>query len=125
MARILIAEDSAYMRRLIRSILERGGHSVEEAVNGDDCLRRLDGVQPDLLLLDLVMPERDGISVLGRLKKQGSRLPVIVLTADIQESVRRGCLDLGAVDFLNKPPKEGPLLAAVDRALESGEGDGS
>ncbi len=120
MAKVLITEDSAYMRRMTCGIIRRAGHEIVEATNGEECLRKIVEEEPDLVLLDLVMPERDGISVLGRLKKRGISVPVIVLTADIQDSVRQGCMGLGAVAFLNKPPKEEALMEAVRRALQGG-----
>ncbi len=117
MAKILVTEDSIYMRRVVTTMVREAGHTVVEAADGDECLRQIAAEAPDLLLLDLVMPGRDGLSVLGELAKSESSLPVVVLSADIQESVRRGCLELGAKAFLNKPPKKEALLAAIRQAL--------
>jgi len=117
MQKILITEDSAYMRRVVTKMVAKEGYQVIEAVDGDDCLRKIASERPDLLLLDLVMPGRNGIAVLGILAKENTSLPVIVLTADIQDSVRRGCLDLGVKAFLNKPPKHDELLSAIHQVF--------
>jgi len=117
MARVLVAEDSVYMRGVVTRMVRGAGYEVFEAVDGDDCLRQLETLTPDLLLLDLVMPGRNGINVLGALAKAGLKFPVIVLTADIQDSVKRGCLDLGATAFINKPPQCDQLVAAMRQAL--------
>jgi len=117
MAKVLVAEDSMYMRGLITAMVTEAGYEVVVAVDGDDCLRKVEASPPDLLLLDLVMPKRNGINVLGVLAKSGLAFPVIVLTADIQDSVKLGCLDLGATAFLNKPPQRDKLVAAIRQAL--------
>ena len=66
-----------------------------------------------------IMPELDGFSVLETLQQQGSKVPVIVLSADIQDSIRQKCLDLGAVTMLKKPPSSSQILEAIDRALQN------
>jgi CheY-like chemotaxis protein len=63
------------------------------------------------------MPGMDGFEVLGTLNEQGNDIPVIVLTADIQETARKKCIRMGAFDFLNKPPNDDELNAAVEKAL--------
>ena len=77
---------------------------------------------PDCILTDLLMPEMDGVSLLAALQNLGFNLPVIVLTADIQESKRKQCEELGAAGFLAKPPQSKVLLALVEKVL-TGRGD--
>ncbi|MDX8395040.1 MAG: response regulator [Mariprofundaceae bacterium] len=117
MAKILVTDDSNFLRRLTCRILEGAGHHTIEAINGAECLKYLEKDTPDAVFLDLVMPEVDGMAVLTSLKEQGHPVPVIVLTADIQDVVKEECLKLGAVSFINKPPKEDDVLHALQLSL--------
>jgi len=117
MARILVTDDSNFLRRRTCAILKEAGHDIIEASDGNTCLEALAEQAPDVLFLDLVMPEMDGFEVLKALRDADHHLPVIVLTADIQESVKTECMQLGAADFINKPPKQDEVLAALAQAL--------
>lgn len=117
MATILIVDDSAYMRGMVRGILKMDGYKVVEAEDGAKGLQSAKAEEPDCIVLDLIMPGIDGLKILSVLHENVPKVPVIVLTADIQESVRRQCLGLGAVAFINKPPKESELRSAVKKVL--------
>jgi len=119
MANILVTDDSLFLRRITCKILNDAGHQTTEAKNGVDCLQHIAQDSPDVVFLDLVMPEMDGFGVLKALKEQHHAVPVIVLTADIQESVRIECLALGAVAFINKPPKEDLVLKTLSFTLDA------
>lgn len=121
MARILVTDDSTFIRRRTCTILNRTGHEIVEATNGNHCLQIMQQPdKPDLLFLDLVMPGLDGFGVLRTLQETGNTIPVIVLTADIQDAVRDECMQLGAFTFLSKPPAEASVLAALTDALAEG-----
>lgn len=117
MALILITDDAAFSRRMIRKALEAKGHVVIEAANGVECLEMLQTHSPQCLLLDLLMPKLDGYGVLKALKQRGLKIPVIVLSADIQDSARQQCLDLGAFAMLKKPPKAPEINEMIQQAL--------
>ncbi len=117
MARILIIDDSSFQRGIIRKTLVQAGYETVEAKNGREGLLQAHDPAPDLILLDLVMPEMDGFAVLKELQKQQNRVPVVVVTADIQEITREQCLALGAAGFLNKPVKTEDLITAVQGGL--------
>ena len=117
MARILIIDDSSFQRGIIRKTLLQAGYETVEAKNGREGLLQAHDATPDLILLDLVMPEMDGFAVLTELQKQQNRVPVVVVTADIQEITREQCLALGAAGFLNKPVKTEDLITAVQGGL--------
>lgn len=119
MAHILVTDDSNFLRRRTNAILMGAGHAISEAGDGIECLRSIAENRPDVLFLDIVMPNMDGMAVLKELKDQGSQMPVIVLTADIQKTVKNECLQLGAAGFINKPPNEEQVLEALDIALQS------
>ena len=117
MARVLIIEDSSFQRLLIRDAMEGWGLETLEAESGKEGLARIDDGKPDLVLLDLLMPELDGIQVLREMRQRQQQIPVVVLTADIQDSARRQCLDLGAADVLCKPLRKEDLDRAIQRHL--------
>ncbi|MCU0541486.1 MAG: response regulator [Oscillatoriaceae cyanobacterium Prado104] len=119
MGLILITDDAAFSRRMIRKALEEGGHQVIEAANGFEAIEKVAAESPDCIMTDLLMPEMDGFTLLKTLGEKGSKIPVIVLSADIQESARQKCEDLGAFMMLKKPPKAPEIQAAVQKALDS------
>ncbi|MGA3185985.1 MAG: response regulator [Bryobacteraceae bacterium] len=118
--RILVVEDNAANRDLLRRRLEREGHWVQEAGNGMEALQQLDAGAYDLMLLDVIMPEMDGYEVLARLKQNASLrdLPVIMISAlDEAQSVVR-CIEMGAEDYLAKPFDPVILRARIGASLE-------
>lgn len=117
MANVLIIEDSSFQRKILRGILTELNHNVTEAVNGIDGMEKIKSVSPDLIFLDLLMPEKDGIEVLTELKGDENSIPVIVLSADIQESIIQKCYDLGASDFINKPAKKSDVENSISKVL--------
>jgi len=118
MARILVTDDSNFLRRRTCAILKEAGHDILEADTGNACLEAITEHSPDVLFLDLVMPEMDGFEVLQALQDAAYDLPVIVLTADIQDTVKTECMKLGAAGFINKPPKTDEVLATLAMALD-------
>ena len=122
MALILVIDDSGFQRNIIEGIVKAHGHEMLNAVNGREGLKMAVSHSPDCILLDLIMPEIGGLEVLGLLRDKGLDIPAIVVTADIQESTRKKCMELGAVAFLNKPVKEDVLNEIIKRVLDSREG---
>ena len=122
MAKILVVDDSSFARMRISNLLQEGGHVTVEAANGREGVTMAQQELPDCVLTDLLMPEMDGVSLLAALRELGSNLPIIVLTADIQESKRKECEELGAAGFLAKPPQSKVLLALVEKVL-TGRGE--
>ncbi|MFB2977159.1 response regulator [Microseira sp. BLCC-F43] len=119
MALVLITDDAAFSRRMIRKAVEEGGHKVIEAANGRECLDMLTANSPDCIISDLLMPEMDGYGLLKSLREQGAKVPVIVLSADIQDSARQQCESLGAFMMLKKPPKAPEIIDAIQKALNN------
>ncbi|KMP11303.1 histidine kinase [Candidatus Nitromaritima sp. SCGC AAA799-C22] len=118
MALIITIEDSKFQRRRIVEALESGGYEVLEAANGKTGLEALATRTPDCIVLDLIMPEMDGLEFLKTLREQGLDIPVIVYSSDIQKPVREECLELGAKCFLNKPVNKEELLETIKKALD-------
>ncbi|MBT3314693.1 MAG: response regulator transcription factor [Anaerolineae bacterium] len=122
--RILIVDDEERMVRFIRLNLEHDGFLVSEAFNGREALQQLRDVSPDLILLDVMMPELDGFEVL-QMVRETSKVPVLMLTAKGEEDDRVRGLELGADDYITKPfsPREMvSRVKAVLRRTESSSG---
>lgn len=118
MALILIVDDSLLSRTMTRKIVKSLGHEFIEGIDGEDALSLIAQHQPDCICLDLLIPKFNGIQVLEKLKQQNNRIPVIMITADTQETSRQKCLDLGVLAVLNKPVKVETLSPLIDKALQ-------
>lgn len=117
MAKILIIDDSWLIRKTIAGYLKRHGFDFEESVDGAQGLARVDEYGPQCIILDLLMPGLSGLEVLAQLKQKQNTIPVIVLTADIQETTKEKCLSFGVADFVQKPPKEDVLIYKIKKVL--------
>jgi CheY-like chemotaxis protein len=117
MPTIVIADDSMFQRFQTSKTAAAAGFEVFEAKDGQECLRLMLDKRPDVLLLDLNMPALDGLAVMDRLAAAGA-MParLYVLTADIQDTTRKRCMDLGAHDCLNKPVDQAALTAILTEA---------
>jgi two-component system, OmpR family, response regulator MprA len=123
--KILIVDDERAVRESLRRALELEGYEIELAEDGAEALERLDSEpEPDAMVLDVLMPRVDGLEVSRTLRRNGSRLPILMLTARTQVEDRVEGLDAGADDYLTKPFALEELLARV-RALLRRTTDGS
>jgi two-component system KDP operon response regulator KdpE len=109
---VLIIEDEPQMRRFLRTSLQSQGYQVVEAGTGKEGLRHAAGYNPDLILLDLGLPDGDGLAVAKVLRSQRTT-PIIVLSARGRDEDKVAALDLGADDYLTKPFGLGELLARM------------
>lgn len=124
--RILLAEDEVSLSKALKVILERNNYSVDQVYDGEEALSFLSADNYDCLILDLMMPKVDGITVLKTMRKEGNMLPVIILTAKSEVEDKVLGLDSGANDYLTKPFNSRELLArirAITRSKENNEGD--
>jgi len=119
-ARVLIVDDDAMVRRLAVSALEPDGYVLSEAVNGREALARMGAEMPDLVILDLLMPELGGMEVLRVLRANPRTVyvPVLILTSKIDEGSTRAGFDVGATDYLTKPFSIPQLAARVRACLQ-------
>jgi len=121
--RILVVEDERKVASFIRQGLQEEGHAVEIAADGAAALELLEEAPAyDLVILDLMLPKRDGFEVLKTLRQQRSQTPVLVLTARDSVSDKVRGLDLGADDYLTKPFAFDEFLARVRALLRRGAG---
>jgi CheY-like chemotaxis protein len=114
--RILIVDDDAITRMLVKLLLERDRYEVLEAANGRDAVEIAGRERPDLLIIDLNMPEMDGYEAIGNLRKDLSMatLPIVVLTSEEGPGIERRVLELGADDYMLKPFDPDVLLSRVN-----------
>ena len=119
--RILVVDDEERMVRFIRLNLEHDGFQVNEAFNGKQAIQRLRDATPDLILLDVMMPDLDGFEVLQMIREISS-VPVIMLTAKGEEDDRVRGLELGADDYVTKPFSPRELVSRVKAVLRRTEG---
>lgn len=123
--RILVVDDEVEIRRFLRASLGIHGNTVFEASNGQDALRMAINNRPDLVILDLGLPDLDGVEITRRLR-EWTRMPIIILSVRNQEQIKIEALDAGADDYLTKPFGVGELLArirVVMRRVVTPEGD--
>jgi DNA-binding response OmpR family regulator len=113
---ILVVDDEARIVKLVRDYLERAGFDVIAAPDGETALRLTRGQKPDLIVLDLMLPGVDGLDVCRRLRRE-SGVPIIMLTARVEEADRIVGLELGADDYVTKPFSPGELVARVRATL--------
>ena len=114
--RILVVDDEPNIRKIVVSYLRADGYDVTEAADGDAALAAFDRVRPDLVILDVMMPGRDGIEVLSELRRR-SDVYVILLTARAEETDRIIGLSVGADDYVTKPFGAKELVARVKAVL--------
>jgi len=118
-SKILIVEDQAHMRRFLRTTLMHNGFEALEASDGAQALEQALAGEPNLILLDLGLPDIDGVEVIGQLRKLCD-VPIIVISARHDEPQKVEALDLGANDYVTKPFGAAELLARIRVALRSG-----
>lgn len=120
MKRVLIADDKATSRELIRTVLESCGYEITEAGDGLEAIRCAREVEPDLIILDLHMPGIDGFGVLGELRRDGkfASTPIMALTASAMRGDRDRAMAAGFDSYVTKPIPLPALRAEVERLID-------
>lgn len=111
-SRILIVDDEQSVRLFLSTTLTSQGYRIEEAVSGQEALIKIKSPQPDLIILDLGLPDIDGIEVTRQIRQQ-TRIPIIILSVRGSDADKIAALDAGADDYLTKPFSAGELLARI------------
>jgi two-component system, OmpR family, KDP operon response regulator KdpE len=114
--RLLVVDDEPAIQRFLKTALENGEFSLHQAETGHAALAAAVAVKPDVILLDLGLPDMDGVEVIGRIR-QWSQVPIIVLSVRDRETDKVKALDMGADDYLTKPFGVGELLARIRATL--------
>jgi len=115
---ILICDDAAFMRMMIKDILTKNGYNIAgEAENGMKAVEKYNETKPDLVMMDITMPEMDGLEALKQIKKADRNANVIMCSAMGQQAIVIECIQLGAKDFIVKPYMAERVLESVSRVL--------
>jgi len=122
--KVLVVDDEPQIRRFLRASLQSHDYVVVEAENGKEAVRVCTVQKPDLLILDLGLPDMDGLDVI-KLVREWSQIPIIVLSIRSDDIDKIEALDRGANDYVTKPFSMGELLARMRAALRQGRGDGA
>lgn len=117
MAKILVVDDAAFMRVRAAKVLTDNGHEVAQAENGRDAVAKYAEWHPDAVLLDITMPEMDGLAALKEIKKIDPDARVAMVTAMGQQAIVMEALRAGARDFVLKPFQPDRVLAALQKLL--------
>lgn len=118
MASVLIVDDAAFMRMTIRKMLEAHDYEIAgEAENGLDAIKKYIEFKPDVVLLDITMPEMNGVEALQNIKKLDPGAKVIIVSAMGQQAMVAQAIQSGAKDFIVKPFVEERLVASVEKVL--------
>jgi two-component system KDP operon response regulator KdpE len=122
--KVLIVDDEPQIRRFLRASLQAHDYQVIEAENGKEGVRACTVQKPDLLILDLGLPDMDGLDVI-KLVREWSTIPIIILSLRSDDPDKIEALDRGANDYVTKPFSMGELLARMRVALRQGQGGGA
>lgn len=116
---VLVVDDAAFMRMMIRDILAREGYVIHEAVNGRDAVEKYAELRPDLVTMDITMPEMSGLEALRSIREGDPSARVLMVSAMGQQKMIVEALELGAMDFLVKPFQPTKVLETVKKCLQS------
>lgn len=118
MKRVLIVDDATFMRLTLRSVLEKNGFTVVgEAENGLDAIKKYQELHPDIVTMDITMPEMDGVEALKKIRSIDSNAKVIMITALGQESFVREAVMNGAKGFIVKPWSEEYVINSINKII--------
>ena len=120
MANILVCDDEMLLRRTLRAALEKAGHVVDEAQDGDEALRKFAAAEPDLVLIDIVMPNREGVETIGELRRRNASIPIVAMSGGGSVGGQLFLTlaeQLGATRTMAKPIRNADLIAVVNDCL--------
>lgn len=116
---ILICDDASFMRMMLKDILKKNGYTIAgEAENGLEAIKKYKEIKPDLVTMDITMPEMDGITALKEMRKIDDKANIIMCSAMGQQAMVIEAIQNGAKDFIVKPFQEARVLEAVRKATE-------
>jgi two-component system chemotaxis response regulator CheY len=118
MARVLVVDDAAFMRKMLSDVLAKAGHEViGEGANGNDAVSRYQELRPDIMTLDITMPEKDGLTALREILSAEPAARIVMCSALGQESKVLEAIKSGAKDFVVKPFQPDRVVDAIAKAL--------
>lgn len=112
--KLLVVDDAPYVLKALRDTLEAHGYEVNEAVNGEEALVKYMEVKPDVVLMDILMPKKDGVNATRSIIENDPRAKIIVVTAVGKRGLEKECIEAGAKGFIIKPFKTKELLNIIN-----------
>jgi len=120
MVRVIVADDSDAIRLVLKDILDIGGHElVGEATNGDEAVKRFIETKPDIILLDMAMPKKDGLTALKEIITIDPEARIIMVTASDNQNTMRECISAGALAYILKPFNFQDVLKTITEVTNS------
>lgn len=118
MARVMIVDDTSFMRKILKDIFKKTGHSVvAEAENGRKAIKTYRSLELDLVTIDIIMPEMDGLETIKKIKSKDNDIKIIIVSAMGQKEIIFKAMDIGVDDFIVKPFKEERIKEAIEKTL--------
>jgi two-component system chemotaxis response regulator CheY len=118
-ARILVVDDAIFMRKMLADILQKGGYEVcDEAGNGSEAVQKYEKHHPDLVTMDIIMPDMSGIDAIKKIKGLDSEAKIVVVSAMGHQSLVVEAIQAGAKDYVVKPFQPSRVIEAVQRVLK-------
>jgi two-component system chemotaxis response regulator CheY len=118
MARVLVVDDAVFMRKVVSDALSKGGHEViGEAANGQEAVDRFQELKPEVMTLDITMPEKDGLTALKEIIAMDPQARIVMCSALGQETKVLEAIKAGAKDFVVKPFQPDRVISAIDKAV--------
>jgi DNA-binding response OmpR family regulator len=121
--KVLVIDDEAMIRKTVRLACEKEGYAVQEAENGTEALSKIDSFRPDIILLDLMLPDISGFDVCRDIRRAGTKVPILILSAKTEEIDVVVGLEIGADDYIVKPFRPRELLARIAAHLRKSRQD--
>ena len=116
--KVLVVDDSYYMRTILKNMISDAGYNVvDEAANGQDAIKMATKEEPDLITLDLILPDNSGLDVLKKIKEAHPDIHIIVVSAVGQESIVQQAVDIGADAYIVKPFDENKVVKTIKEVL--------
>lgn len=112
--KLLVVDDATYVLKALRDSLEAHGYEVHEAVNGEDASAKYKEINPDVVLMDILMPKMDGVSTTRSITRYDPNAKIIVVTAVGKRGLENECIEAGAKGFVTKPFKTKELMKIID-----------
>lgn len=117
MARVLVVDDAQFMRVRLRKLLEQAGHEVIEAANGVEAVKAYEEHRPDVVFMDITMPEMDGLTALRTIREKDANAKVVMCSSLGQKSAVLEALKAGAKDFIVKPFQPEKIISTVEKQV--------
>jgi len=119
MAEVLVVEDTILTRTILSDIMKENGHHVSEAVDGNDGVKKYFEIRPDLVLMDLLMPEKDGLTAIKEIMARDPNATIIVCTADLQDARMFEAIEAGACEYITKPFDNEMVSIVTEKCIKS------